>query len=185
MTETNTFNEDAGTVIPAGMVPWHGGESAPADWDGGPVLLADGERWGPYHASPGWATWDLEATNTRRIIAYTPRTSTHSTVGDDARARAREVLEPFRRGIGGKYDREYESLVGTVIDDVLAAFAEGVVWNDEQRSAYERLAALRGRGEADRPSDSFLEWVNAARMRSGKPSLTRAQWLAAEEGYEA
>jgi len=32
----------AGEAIPAGMKPWHGGDSAPEDWDGGQVMLTDG-----------------------------------------------------------------------------------------------------------------------------------------------
>jgi len=69
-------------TIPVGMVPYGPDHrdypNAPSDWDGGVhggVCLADGEEWGGWHGK-GWATWDLEATNNRRIIAYTPRPDT-------------------------------------------------------------------------------------------------------------
>jgi len=29
-------------LIPEGMKPWHGGDAAPVDWDGGPVLYRNG-----------------------------------------------------------------------------------------------------------------------------------------------
>lgn|GEM_PF-6899838 len=58
--------------IPPGMVEWHGGDVAPADWDGGPYLCRDGKMyhmrgygWG--HGTHCWnptADWDR--------IAYTP-----------------------------------------------------------------------------------------------------------------
>lgn len=60
-------------TIPEGMKAWHGGEEAPADWDGGPYLCRDGAMyhmrgygWG--HGTNCWnptADWDR--------IAYTPK----------------------------------------------------------------------------------------------------------------
>lgn len=57
-------------TIPEGMVPWAGGDSAPADWDGGPVLLADGDEWAHKDAT----TWTHDC-GTRNVIAYTPAAS--------------------------------------------------------------------------------------------------------------
>jgi hypothetical protein len=53
-------------AIPEGMVPWHGGDSAPDDWDGGWVLCDDGEMYTPplEWASPSGGP---------DIIAYTPK----------------------------------------------------------------------------------------------------------------
>lgn len=62
-------------VIPAGMVAWHGGDSAPADWDGGPVLGDDGDLYeadedGGLDWRHGLSARDIGAD----LIAYTPRT---------------------------------------------------------------------------------------------------------------
>ncbi|MGI4744941.1 MAG: hypothetical protein ACRYGI_11595 [Janthinobacterium lividum] len=60
-------------TIPDGMVPWAGGDSAPADWDGGAVLARDGfvmvKKPGAYQwrRARGGAKQDWD------IIAYTPR----------------------------------------------------------------------------------------------------------------
>jgi hypothetical protein len=61
-------DQPSAAAIPAGMVPWHGGDGAPDDWDGGNCLTRQGElvlpltdfRWlqGPALSSD--------------IIAYTP-----------------------------------------------------------------------------------------------------------------
>ncbi|WP_203309803.1 hypothetical protein [Sphingomonas beigongshangi] len=66
---------DRAEAIPAGMKPWHGGDCAPSDWDGGPVLLGDGrhyaanviagERLAWSHRGGEWAHGD--------IVAYTPK----------------------------------------------------------------------------------------------------------------
>jgi hypothetical protein len=56
---------DAGQgEIPAGMKPWRGGDSAPADWDGGPALHCDQG----FVDLPQPGEWQLG-----RIIAYTPK----------------------------------------------------------------------------------------------------------------
>lgn len=62
-----------GVVIPANMKPWSGGDSAPEDWDGGPVLLRG--RVKPYVQPPGaealdWGRSDVDAESD--ILAYTP-----------------------------------------------------------------------------------------------------------------
>lgn len=59
---------------PEGMKAWSGGDTAPADWDGGPVLLRNGYRgvarhWGRGTPSPIGYEGDND------IIAYTPQTS--------------------------------------------------------------------------------------------------------------
>ena len=63
---------DRAEAIPAGMKPWHGGDSAPDDWDGGDVLCRDGGYLTKGDEAPdkwGWGNdnraWD--------IIAYTPK----------------------------------------------------------------------------------------------------------------
>lgn len=51
--------------IPEGMVAWNGGDRAPADWDGGPQMRADGKI-------AYWANWSHETVDPDyRIIAYT------------------------------------------------------------------------------------------------------------------
>ncbi len=56
--------------IPAGMVPWHGGDAAPADWDGGPVLWSKG----PMCKPGGFLSWRYCGTpGVPNIIAYTPK----------------------------------------------------------------------------------------------------------------
>lgn len=54
--------------LPAGMVPWAGGEPAPADWDGGPVLLANGDL----YAAPVGHQW-LAPFGENYVVAYTPK----------------------------------------------------------------------------------------------------------------
>lgn len=68
-------------AIPVGMVPWHGGDCAPEDWDGGPVMFRGGETsndTGPWH----WA----HAHQRSDIIAYTPKVAEPATAasGGDA-----------------------------------------------------------------------------------------------------
>ncbi len=73
--------------IPEGMVPWHGGDSEPDDWDGGPVLWRncaiapplrqDGPvRWA--HTDPYSRGHDFD------IIAYTPASSNTPDQSDEA-----------------------------------------------------------------------------------------------------
>lgn len=64
-------------AIVAGMVPWHGGDSAPGDWNGGRVLLASGEVLHPYQTDDEF-DWERSYSETGciepgNIIAYTPR----------------------------------------------------------------------------------------------------------------
>jgi hypothetical protein len=54
-------------VIPEGMKPWHGGEDAPADWDGGPVRC----RCGLEMRAVGITDWK-HLDNDADILAYTP-----------------------------------------------------------------------------------------------------------------
>lgn len=58
------------SAIPAGMKPWHGGDSAPKDWDGGPVLWTNGVM-----AKPSWyRSWRADVNcGLVTIIAYTPK----------------------------------------------------------------------------------------------------------------
>lgn len=55
--------------IPAGMKPWHGGDSAPEDWDGGPGVYFRNGRVSAERR--GW-NWTHVGTGSD-IIAYTPR----------------------------------------------------------------------------------------------------------------
>ncbi|MFS0771084.1 hypothetical protein [Sphingomonas sp. 1P08PE] len=63
--------------IPAGMKAWAGGDSAPADWDGGKVLLRDGtlNNDGEYESSWCHNNSLFRSTDVSDldIIAYTPR----------------------------------------------------------------------------------------------------------------
>lgn len=64
-------------AIPAGMVPWHGGDSAPGDWDQGVVLLADGTYW-QEDPEDGPIYWGRDFSETGciepgSVIAYTPK----------------------------------------------------------------------------------------------------------------
>lgn len=62
----------ASAEIPAGMKPWTGGDSAPGDWDGGPVLWRNG-RIGASPAVPAWEQWCRRTDpDGRDIMAYTP-----------------------------------------------------------------------------------------------------------------
>lgn len=71
MTDTPTPAADPTTAeIPAGMKPWAGGESAPDDWDGGPVLSRRG------HVVYGMAgqppsRW-MHLCSVEDVIAYIP-----------------------------------------------------------------------------------------------------------------
>lgn len=69
-----------GIAIPEGMVAWHGGDSAPEDWDGGNVMRRNG-RVGKAFKHPNdaklWGLWSHGKTANRDasfdIIAYTPK----------------------------------------------------------------------------------------------------------------
>jgi len=62
--------------VPEGMVPWAGGDSAPADWDGGPVLNRRGHVvYGMHGQSP--SRW-MHLASIDDIIAYTPSTPVQS-----------------------------------------------------------------------------------------------------------
>lgn len=79
-----------GLVIPAGMQPWHGGDSAPADWDGGPVAFRGHAQCAVYAGQVGNAKrfngerWNhtsqkhLYVARAYDIIAYTPVTPASS-----------------------------------------------------------------------------------------------------------
>lgn len=69
-------------AIPAGMVAWAGGDAAPADWDGGPVL----RRHGGMSLPNGQFAWSSNGGGQGNIIAYTTAASS------DERDGAREAL---------------------------------------------------------------------------------------------
>lgn len=86
---------DAGPgEIPAGMVAWHGGDSAPVDWDGQDAMRRDGRREKPRR-------WFHDPVHPYAdIIAYTPKappqTPPDAGIGSDG---AGEKLAPLVRGI--------------------------------------------------------------------------------------
>lgn len=60
-------------AIPAGMKPWDGGDTAPEDWDGGPVLVRNGDlirrpERGELNLWRHYAGWPLGD-----VIAYSPK----------------------------------------------------------------------------------------------------------------
>ena len=68
-------------ALPEGMVPWAGGDTAPADWDGGPVLIRR------QHIVLGMAgqppsRW-MHLGSRDDIIAYTPKRATPSPAPSD------------------------------------------------------------------------------------------------------
>jgi hypothetical protein len=77
---------EEGGAIPVGMKPWHGGDSAPEDWDRlNPVLLADGELLEPDEEPLDWSHHGGEGgcLECWCIVAYTP--TTISADGDKVR----------------------------------------------------------------------------------------------------
>jgi hypothetical protein len=61
-----------------GMVPWRGGDAAPADWDGGPVLMVDpsdyrGDAFVEVNVPPREMPWK-RTVGWKVIVAYTPAT---------------------------------------------------------------------------------------------------------------
>ncbi|MBB4616950.1 hypothetical protein [Sphingomonas abaci] len=68
-----------GEAVPEGMNPWHGGDTAPSDWDGGPVMWI--ERAGLVRVGLKQAEqpWTHGAENWFDIIAYTPKATIPAT----------------------------------------------------------------------------------------------------------
>ena len=74
-------------TVPAGMVAWHGGDSAPANWDGGRVQFrhggcsilrpGDGLDW-----RHGAIPHDIVPDGRTEIVAYTPRIIGDSATGE-------------------------------------------------------------------------------------------------------
>ncbi|WP_286880852.1 hypothetical protein [Sphingomonas sp.] len=71
----STLPSDGVTIpaIPAGMKPWDGGDTAPEDWDGGPVLVRNGDlirrpERGELNLWRHYAGWPLGD-----VIAYSPK----------------------------------------------------------------------------------------------------------------
>lgn len=55
------------------LKPWHGGNRAPDDWDGGEVLLGNGE-WGDGNV------WDHHPSRDTHIIAYRARAASEESL---------------------------------------------------------------------------------------------------------
>jgi hypothetical protein len=86
-------------LIPAGMKPWHGGDAAPEDWDGGPVWLAGDEMCAPDADDPfDWAHegGELGCLECWCIVAYTPKAAALSPPAGMMRE---EVIEECARAI--------------------------------------------------------------------------------------
>jgi hypothetical protein len=69
------------------MKPWHGDDRAPADWNGGPVLMESVSGWRTM-ASPdraGDERW-LGFAGDYKVVAYTPKTPPAASSGQDLRA---------------------------------------------------------------------------------------------------
>jgi len=99
--------------IPAHMTRWHGENSAPDDWDGGPVLLRDGTTWNM--AVPG--SWrHIAASADRDTIAYTRKSPT-APAGDGLGVREAELQAAG--WAAGMQDAANicGSLAGTTFDD--------------------------------------------------------------------
>lgn len=103
-----------GANTPAGMKAWSGGAKAPADWDGGPVLLRNGymgeaNHWG--RNTPA----ELGYEGDNDIVAYTPQTSDCSGPGSWAPAEQlewlaaiREVVREAHSALDDSEDRSHE-----------------------------------------------------------------------------
>lgn len=160
------FAENAKT-IPAGMVPWHGGDSAPADWDGGPVLFQDGglmteeKNRAPFY-------WDhryddayfLEAGN---IIAYTPKpTATGGGEREEvARIIAPHLFEPvpFHPDIDSD---AIEAAVDEVLETADRILAAVIRW-DSAPCRIEGLPLSEILADADRLAESVdMGWKTDA-----------------------
>lgn len=87
-------------ALPDGMVPWNGGDSAPADWDGGPVYVETGIRnkREMLDAKHIFAQhWQCKP-QFKPVIAYTPKRaaitpSTDTLERREGIARAREIVD--------------------------------------------------------------------------------------------
>jgi hypothetical protein len=67
-----------GPAIPEGMKPWHGGDSAPEDWDGGPVYR--GAMDATYVTTADSWCWRADAGG-QAITAYTPKPQPTAHIG--------------------------------------------------------------------------------------------------------
>lgn len=79
---------DETPAIPAGMVPWHGGDAAPEDWDGGQVQFRVGKL---SQQSHNWAWFWGDPHDDYDIIAYTPVARPAATAGEVERCPMCEV----------------------------------------------------------------------------------------------
>jgi hypothetical protein len=92
-------NQNTDSVL-EGMVPWTGGDEAPADWDGGAVKLRDGTI---TTCKPGeYDTWQWGEEGEGSIVAYTSK----STGSSDSYTPAGEVERISRAIDPGAWDDE-------------------------------------------------------------------------------
>lgn len=150
-------------VIPAGMKPWHGGDRAPNDWDGGPILCraADGPS-DPSDKGPWYWRHDNVGSD---IIAYTPKPTDTADLmdtiaADHIAARTGEVsrrpYSEFRAEVMGKVadapvDRE--AMVMVPVEPTEAMIEAGDGWNTPMSkalvaSAYRNMIAARPGADA-------------------------------------
>ncbi|HEX8555246.1 MAG TPA: hypothetical protein VF695_11110 [Sphingomonas sp.] len=120
------------TAIPAGMVPWHGGDAAPADWDRrSPVLYRDG-RFGDYYGVEGFAHKGDETD----IIAYTPKPTPAQSGDCSASPDHADIMETIANASDDWQKHGYTSALAEVRDmanvgrALMGALPVGYSYND-------------------------------------------------------
>lgn len=147
-------------TIPAGMVPWHGGDSAPEDWDGGPVLFRTGRFAMPMMRRHVW-THPCPYPAASDIIAYTPRAkSVESATPEGLEKRARE--EGSQEAL---YEAAFEHLSKWGMEDRNARMAAMLIAFSTPReaAATERAAKV---AEDAKPKNPSADWTEFARDKN-------------------
>jgi len=85
-----------GEGVPSGMVPWHGGDSAPADWDGGDAAARFDDGTIEIIKGAYVLTWRHDDPNAAPIIAYTPKAQPRSPYSGVAREAVARIIDPRR-----------------------------------------------------------------------------------------
>lgn len=143
------------SAAPVGMVPWAGGDSAPEDWDGGLVLLADGTYW-QEDPEDGPIYWGRDFSETGCIepgcvIAYTPKAlqQSRSTPGAVSEVSAlRNALADLTRAceFADAHEELSDHVDGSLLDAANAALElqYPVIWTEDQVA---QLNAHQARGD--------------------------------------
>ena len=110
--------------IPPGMKPWQGGDSAPADWDGGTVLRRNGTFTGATRLSD-WSNTEDDCPNPLPddIIAYTPAST--SEVGP-----AMEQVMRAAAFSGTEHRYDVEPVASTSEREEIARIIDPDAWHD-------------------------------------------------------